>query len=79
MIREPARTDRVKKSAATVWSPSTAHAALPAVGFAHARPHRPIRSPHFTQEPTMADPAFVVTTIAVFALVAIVAKGVTKP
>ncbi|MEU1483030.1 hypothetical protein [Streptomyces sp. NPDC005752] len=34
--------------------------------------------PHFTQEPTMADLAFVVTTIAVFALVAIVARGVTK-
>ncbi|MEV3869994.1 hypothetical protein [Streptomyces sp. NPDC049906] len=33
--------------------------------------------PH-TQELTMADVAFVVTTIAVFALVALVAKGVTK-
>ena len=32
--------------------------------------------PH--QEFTMADVAFVVTTIAVFALVALVAKGVTK-
>ncbi|PJN31026.1 hypothetical protein CG747_45015 [Streptomyces sp. CB02959] len=30
------------------------------------------------QEFTMADPAFVVTTIAVFALVALVAKGVAK-
>jgi hypothetical protein len=30
------------------------------------------------QELTMADLAFVVTTIAVFALVALVAKGVTK-
>ncbi|MFF7408884.1 hypothetical protein [Streptomyces lydicus] len=30
------------------------------------------------QEFTMADVAFVVTTIAVFALVALVAKGVTK-
>ncbi|MGW1728809.1 hypothetical protein ACWCQK_38835 [Streptomyces sp. NPDC002306] len=30
------------------------------------------------QEFTMADLAFVVTTIAVFALVAFVAKGVTK-
>ncbi|MFJ9717671.1 hypothetical protein ACIRPQ_17270 [Streptomyces sp. NPDC101213] len=33
--------------------------------------------PHL-QELTMADLAFVVTTIAVFALVALVAKGVTK-
>ncbi|MEB8338862.1 hypothetical protein [Streptomyces endophyticus] len=31
-----------------------------------------------TRELTMADVAFVVTTIAVFALVALVAKGVTK-
>lgn len=30
------------------------------------------------QELTMADLAFVVTTIAAFALVALVAKGVTK-
>jgi hypothetical protein len=30
------------------------------------------------KELTMADVAFVVTTIAVFALVALVAKGVTK-
>ncbi|MGW6688598.1 hypothetical protein [Streptomyces sp. NPDC054961] len=29
-------------------------------------------------EPTMADLAFIVTTIAVFALVALVAKGVAK-
>ncbi|MFI6435686.1 hypothetical protein [Streptomyces sp. NPDC050759] len=31
-----------------------------------------------SREYTMADLAFVVTTIAVFALVALVAKGVTK-
>ncbi|MFD8520131.1 hypothetical protein ACFV2D_08935 [Streptomyces capillispiralis] len=31
-----------------------------------------------SQELTMADLAFVVTTIAVFAVVALVAKGVTK-
>ncbi|MET9562131.1 MULTISPECIES: hypothetical protein [Streptomyces] len=37
------------------------------------RPH-----PHLIQELTMADVAFVVVTIAVFALVALVAKGVTK-
>ncbi|XUL85435.1 hypothetical protein ACQ86D_00965 [Streptomyces galilaeus] len=33
---------------------------------------------NLTQEFPMADVAFVVTTIAVFALVALVAKGVTK-
>ncbi|MFJ3923959.1 hypothetical protein [Streptomyces sp. NPDC090022] len=35
-------------------------------------------SHHFIQELTMADVAFVVTTVAVFALVALVAKGVAK-
>ena len=34
--------------------------------------------PHLPQELTMADLAFVVATIACFALVALVAKGVTK-
>jgi hypothetical protein len=34
--------------------------------------------PELIQELTMADLAFVVTTIAVFALVALVAKGVAK-
>ncbi|MEV7106293.1 hypothetical protein [Streptomyces atroolivaceus] len=33
---------------------------------------------HFPQELTMADLAFVVTVIAVFALVALIARGVTK-
>jgi hypothetical protein len=33
---------------------------------------------HCIQELSMADVAFVVTTIVVFALVALVAKGVTK-
>ncbi|MGY0489903.1 hypothetical protein [Streptomyces sp. WG-D5] len=33
---------------------------------------------HSLRELTMADVAFVVTTVAVFALVALVAKGVTK-
>ncbi|MFS8199899.1 hypothetical protein ACLVWQ_14575 [Streptomyces sp. CWNU-52B] len=36
------------------------------------------RIPTLIQELTMADVAFVVITIAVFALVALVAKGVTK-
>ncbi|MEU4269789.1 hypothetical protein [Streptomyces sp. NPDC026092] len=35
-------------------------------------------NPFFTQELTMADVAFVVTTIAIFALVAFIAKGVAK-
>ncbi|HZX37646.1 MAG TPA: hypothetical protein VFF37_04825 [Streptomyces sp.] len=34
--------------------------------------------PNLFQELTMADVAFVVTTIAVFALVAFIAKGVAK-
>jgi hypothetical protein len=34
--------------------------------------------PNLFEEPSMADVAFVLTTIAVFALVALVAKGVTK-
>ncbi|MEV5606080.1 hypothetical protein AB0L33_32045 [Streptomyces sp. NPDC052299] len=34
--------------------------------------------PHVNQELAMADLAFVVTTVAVFALVALVARGVTK-
>ncbi|MFE9767947.1 hypothetical protein ACFYPC_26075 [Streptomyces sp. NPDC005808] len=34
--------------------------------------------PNLIQELAMADVVFVVTTIAVFALVALVAKGVTK-
>ncbi|MFG2312719.1 hypothetical protein ACGFS9_29215 [Streptomyces sp. NPDC048566] len=40
---------------------------------------RGVRSvPHLIRELTMADVAFVVTTIAVFALVALVAKGVIR-
>lgn len=54
-----------------------------AVNSGRFRPRRtfprsvPVRTT-FTQESTMADLAFVVTTIACFALVALVAKGVTK-
>lgn len=42
-------------------------------GFAQGVPETDL-----TQEHTMADLAFVLTTIAVFALVALVARGVTK-
>ena len=35
--------------------------------------------PSHLRELTMADLAFVVTTIALFALVALIAKGVAKP
>ncbi|MFI6490530.1 hypothetical protein [Streptomyces sp. NPDC050564] len=54
-----------------------------AVNDGRIRPRRrfPLKrqfNPNLIQELTMADVAFVVTTIAVFALVALVAKGVTK-
>ncbi|MEV6792236.1 hypothetical protein AB0M87_09600 [Streptomyces sp. NPDC051320] len=39
---------------------------------------RRVRSVALFQELTMADVAFVVTTLAVFALVALIAKGVAK-
>ncbi|MFB7596816.1 hypothetical protein [Streptomyces sp. NPDC056160] len=44
------------------------------MGISSTRP----KHPNSFQELTMADLAFVVTTLAVFALVALVAKGVTK-
>ncbi len=54
-----------------------------AVNSARIRPRRlfprivPVR-PNLIQECTVADLAFVAITIACFALVALVAKGVTK-
>ncbi|MFI7383999.1 hypothetical protein [Streptomyces sp. NPDC049813] len=46
------------------------------LGVRAARPSLSLS--HLIRELTMADLAFVATTIAVFALVALVAKGVTK-
>ncbi|PRH79915.1 hypothetical protein C6N75_07080 [Streptomyces solincola] len=68
---------RVKAEASAVRGPSKSLTArLPAL-FALPRPLRPNLVPT-TQELTMADLAFVAATVAVFALVALVARGVTK-
>ncbi|WP_139140722.1 hypothetical protein [Streptomyces abyssalis] len=59
---------------AAVWKPSTAAASPRKWAF-----HLEDRTfPNLFQELTMADVAFVVTMIAVFALVAVIAKGVAK-
>ncbi|WP_299539842.1 hypothetical protein [uncultured Streptomyces sp.] len=50
-----------------------ADGAGPGRGFAQG-----VRETNLTRELTMADAAFVVTTIALFALVALIAKGVAK-
>ncbi|RAJ89480.1 hypothetical protein K377_01605 [Streptomyces sp. PsTaAH-137] len=69
------RKRRVKGVHGRVWEPSTRLGSGHDQGFPlTVRPH----SPPSNRELTMADVAFVVTTIAVFALVALVAKGVTK-
>ncbi|MFJ6719243.1 hypothetical protein [Streptomyces sp. NPDC091259] len=46
--------------------------------MARPRPTRPDPFPLFPQEFSMADVAFVLAAVAVFALVALVARGVTK-
>ncbi|MFE5394510.1 hypothetical protein ACFQ9U_08075 [Streptomyces sp. NPDC056568] len=68
------RQGPVKAAGTAVREPSTTGLIRPPVRFSHfVRSNR--TSP---QESAMADLAFVVTTLAVFALVALVAKGVTK-
>ncbi|MFC8549802.1 hypothetical protein ACFUMI_19680 [Streptomyces sp. NPDC057273] len=66
--------DAVKSAFGGVWASSTRGAFAPGVRFS-----RGVRSsPNLFQEHAMADVAFVVTTIAVFALVVLIAKGVAK-
>ncbi|MER8000892.1 hypothetical protein [Streptomyces sp. NPDC095613] len=66
--------ESVKPTARGVWEPSTVRACGRNAGF----PLRVVFRPALTQEHTVADLAFVLATVAVFALVALVAKGVTK-
>ncbi|MEU9138765.1 hypothetical protein AB0D33_22880 [Streptomyces sp. NPDC048404] len=68
------RKGPVKAGTVAVRGPSTATASGHGGGFLGSVR----RNRTSLQELTMADVAFVVTTIAVFALVALVAKGVTK-
>ncbi|MFI8787674.1 hypothetical protein [Streptomyces sp. NPDC055105] len=64
----------VKAAHPAVWEVSRAGDCGPERGFPLT-----VRSiPNLIQELTMADLAFVVTTIAVFVLVALIAKGVAK-
>lgn len=63
----------VKRAPRAVWDPSTS----PASGKKRI-PSRGPRLSDLIQESTMADPAFVAITIALFAVVALVAKGVAK-
>ncbi|MFI1395400.1 hypothetical protein [Streptomyces sp. NPDC020681] len=72
-IRPGARTGSVKSEAPAVRDASTAAASWLKSGFLEQS-----ENPNLIQELTMADVAFVVTTIAVFALVALIAKGVAK-
>ncbi len=63
----------VNAASLTVWEASTDGPARRGRGFLEGS-----ENPYRTQEHPMADLAFVVTTLAVFALVALVAKGVAK-
>ncbi|MGA5897072.1 hypothetical protein [Streptomyces venetus] len=64
----------VKRAGVAVREPSTDDRIRPRSGFLEESVA--LRNP--LQESAMADLAFVVTTIALFALVVFVAKGVTK-
>ncbi len=68
------RQSGIKGGRAAVRDTSTAAVPGPAADFLgpYARPADP------TRERTMADAAYLTVTIAVFALVALVARGVTK-
>ncbi|TLQ44707.1 hypothetical protein [Streptomyces marianii] len=66
--------DAVKAVVGGVRASSTGVGFTPGVRFA-----RGVRSsPTLSQEHAMADVAFVVTTVAVFALVVFIARGVAK-
>jgi hypothetical protein len=66
----------VKGVRASVWKPLRLVDPVEAAGFLLRTD--PLTDFRPIQELAMADVAFVVTTIAVFALVALVAKGVAK-
>lgn len=63
----------VKGTPAPVWKTSTQAGRALAGGLLWGS-----EKPNLIKEHTMADVAFVVTTIAVFALVALIARGVAK-
>lgn len=67
------RTRCVNTALRSVWEALTRAVSWPKSCFLESSEY-----PNLFQELTMADLAFVVTTIAVFALVALAAKGVAK-
>ncbi|GAA2925309.1 hypothetical protein [Streptomyces enissocaesilis] len=67
------RTDPVNAAPPAVWGASTDGPARRGRGFLGGS-----ENPYRTQEHPMADLAFAVTTLAVFALMALVAEGVAK-
>ncbi|MEU5437724.1 hypothetical protein AB0G73_30715 [Streptomyces sp. NPDC020719] len=77
--RDP-RMKGVKDAGVAVWGPSTERAGAVRRGLLYrsARFTARFRASSSFRELAMADVAFVVTTIAVFALVAFIAKGVAK-